>query len=111
MNATINNNLTFHDKELESYYSNGYRGLRNLNNGKEILPYLSHIIITDTLVFIEVDGKWGVIDRELRLILPPVYDELYTVNKIDRENFLSRTVGNSSITIPNVDLRKYSYII
>ena len=104
INASKGSSSSFIDKELEAYNCEGNLGLRNHNNGKEVLPYLSSIITTDNFVLFKVSGKWGIMDRELGLILPPLYDYIYAARKKDTDAFIKRCQDSQLEDSAEIDL-------
>lgn len=111
INASKGSSSSFIDKELEAYNCEGNLGLRNHNNGKEVLPYLSSIITTDNFVLFKVSGKWGIMDRELSLILPPLYDDIYAARKKDTDAIINRCHENQSGIDVKIDLNNPQQIV
>lgn len=111
INASKGSSLSFIDKELEVYNCEGNLGLRNHNNGKEVLPYLSSIITTDNFVLFKVSGKWGIMDRELCLILPSIYNEINAVKKIDTDAFIKRCYDCQLGDSAEIDLHNPQQIV
>ena len=111
IHALYRSSSSFMDKELEAYNCEGKLGLRNHNNGKEVLPYLSSIISTDNFVLFNVDGKWGIMDRELGLILPSIYNEINAVKKIDTDAFIKRCQDSQLGDSVEIDLHNPQQIV
>lgn len=81
-------------KGIKTYLSYGRIGLFNLESGKKTLSSFHRVIITDKCVFIEVDGRMGILDLDLSLIVPPVYKDILPANKIARESYISSCMSN-----------------
>lgn len=81
-------------KGIRTYLSYGRIGLYHLESGKKTLPSFHRVIITDKCVFIEVDGSMGILDLDLCLIVPPAYKDIFSVNKIDRDSYVSNCMSN-----------------
>ncbi|MBO4464294.1 MAG: hypothetical protein J5797_08905 [Prevotella sp.] len=88
------NDITY--KGIRTYLSYGRIGLFHLENGKKTLPSFHCVIFSDKCVFVEVDGRMGILDLDLSLIAPPAYKEILSVNKIDRDRFISLCQSNQS---------------
>ena len=90
-------------KGIKTYLSYGRIGLFNLESGKKTLSSFHRVIITDKCVFIEVDGRMGILDLDLSLIVPPVYKDILSVNKIARESYVSSCMSNQSAVSITLD--------
>lgn len=83
--------------------SYGKIGLYHLENGKKTLPSFHCVIFSNKCVFVEVDGRMGILDLDLSLIVPPAYKEIFSVNKIDRESFISSCMSNQAAVSVTLD--------
>lgn len=90
-------------KGIKTYLSYGRIGLYHLESGKKTLSSFHRVIITDKCVFIEVDGRMGILDLDLSLIVPPVYKDILSVNKIARESYVSSCMSNQSAVSITLD--------
>ena len=90
-------------KGIKTYLSYGRIGLRHLESGKKTLPSFHRVIITDKCVFVEVDGSMGILDLDLCLIVPPAYKDIFSVNKIDRDSYITSCRSNQSAVSVTLD--------
>lgn len=81
-------------KGLKTYLSFGKIGICCLENGKRTMPSFDCVIFSDKRVFVEANGLWGILDSNLCLIAPPIYKELFPVNRIDRDSYISSCMTN-----------------
>ena len=90
-------------KGIKTYLSYGRIGLYHLESGKKTLPSFHRVIITDKCVFVEVDGSMGILDLDLCLIVPPAYKDIFSVNKIDRDSYITSCRSNQSAVSVTLD--------
>lgn len=81
-------------KGLKTYLSFGKIGICCLENGKRTMPSFDCVIFSDKCVFVEANGLWGILDSNLCLIAPPIYKEIFPVNRIDRDSYISSCMTN-----------------
>ena len=111
INASNRSSASFIDNELEAYDHGGIFGLLNHNNGKKVLPYLNSIITTDKFVLFQVGDKWGIMDRELCLIIPPIYDTIYAIRITNTDAIFERCKQNLSGIDVKIDLNTPQHIV
>lgn len=88
---------------IRTFLSYGRIGLCHLENGNKTLPSFHCVIFSDKCVFVEVDGKIGIIGLDLSLIVSPVYKDILSVNQIDRDVFISSCISNPSAVSVTLD--------
>lgn len=81
---------------MKTFLSNGKIGIQNIGNGKKTIPSFDRVIISNRYIFVEVNGRWGILGLDLNLITPSVYEEIYPVNLIDRDSFISICLSNQA---------------
>ena len=94
----------FRDKEedgIRTFRSYGKIGLHHIRSGTRTMPSFDRIVTSPNYIFVQVDGKWGMLDKELRFILPISFKEIVPVRKVDVEAFLSAYMSNES-TFDNI---------
>lgn len=77
------------DNNLRAFISNDKIGLENLNSGKKTFPCFDYIITSPHFIFVKVDDLWGLLDEDLSFIIPPKYSEIYPVEKVEMEAFIT----------------------
>ncbi len=87
----------YRDKEedgIRTFRSYGKIGLHHLKSGTRTMPSFDRIVTSPNYIFVQVDGKWGMLDKELRFILPISFKEIVPVRKVDVEAFISAYMSN-----------------
>lgn len=79
------------DGELKLFYSNTYEkfGISNKNKNKSTKAFYDRIVTSQGYVFVKSGTQWGILDRDLSVILPMVFKEIIPVKLIDRDDFIS----------------------
>lgn len=84
------------EEGLRTFCSYGKIGLHDIKSDNRTMPSFYRIITSDNYIFVEVGDKWGMLDKELRLVLPTSFKEIIPVRKIDIETFISANMANDS---------------
>lgn len=79
------------DDELKLTYSNTYGkfGISNKNKNKSTKAFYDRIVTSHKYVFVKSGSHWGILDRDLSVILPMVFKEIIPVKLLDRDAFIS----------------------
>ena len=98
--------------DLNAFFCDGMIGLQNLKSGKKTMPCFDHVIISSKYVFVDVENLRGLLDKDLCLLLPPIYQEIYPVKKIDRESYINSCLLKEfdSTIICNVESNRPTHI-
>ena len=69
------------DGELKLFYSNTYEkfGISNKNKNKSTKAFYDRIVTSQDYVFVKSGTQWGILDRDLSVILPMVFKEIIPV--------------------------------
>ena len=95
MDITISNyHKDITEKELKTFLYSGKIGIHNVEKDIKTLPSFNRVVTSDKYIFVEANGYWGVLDKDLRLIAPPIYKEIFPVNRVDRDRFISSCQSN-----------------
>ena len=77
------------EDDLKAFFCDGMIGLQNLKSGKKTIPCFEHFITSPKYIFVKAEDSWGVLDKDLCLLLPPIYKEIFPVKKIDRDSYIN----------------------
>lgn len=85
------NDKVLEDDELMLFYSNTYGkfGISNKNKNKSTKAFYDRLVTSQKYVFVHSGSHWGILDRDLSVILPMVFKEIIPVELLDRDAFIS----------------------
>ena len=83
------------EDDLKIFFRDGMIGLQNMKSGKQTIPCFEHVVTSPKYIFVEIDGSWGLLDKDLCFIIPPKYHAIYPVKEIEREDYISMCMDKS----------------
>jgi len=103
MDITVSNyHRDLSENGLKTFLAAGRIGILHLESGKKTMPAFDRVIISSKYIFVETKAYWGILNLDLSLVLSPICKEIFPVNKIDRDYFISNCQSNQgavSITL------------
>lgn len=103
MDITVSNyHRDLSENGLKTFLAAGRIGILHLESGKKTMPAFDRVIISSKIIFVETKAYWGILNLDLSLVLSPICKEIFPVNKIDRDYFISNCQSNQgavSITL------------
>ena len=101
------------DGELKLFYSNTYEkfGISNKNKNKSTKAFYDRIVTSQDYVFVKSGTQWGILDRDLSVILPMVFKEIIPVKLVDRDVFISSCLCANDSECPENDFNRKNYIV
>jgi len=66
----------------------GSWGIINLESGHKTLPCFDRVVTSERYIFVESNGYWGILDKELRIIAPSVFKKIIPVQSIERNSYI-----------------------
>lgn len=101
------------DDELMLFYDNTYDkfGISNKNNKKSTKAFYDRIVTSHKYVFVNSGSYWGILDRDLSVILPMVFKEIIPVILIDDDAFISSCLNADDPECLENFCNRKSYIV
>lgn len=77
----------------------GFWGIINLESGHKTLPCFDRVVTSERYIFVESNGYWGILDKELRITAPSVFKKIIPVQPIDRNSYIQNCRKSQSPSV------------